>query len=330
MPQFKTIHFYTTKYVLNLTRALSQLFLQHFKILTSNITCDEILTPERVLQNRNNPTELLFILITQVTVTRGDALPDTNKYFIYQLEQLNDKTTCNGTLVKTEFNDLMQSLITNSIATFDYSEINMTYYPVQLQSKVRILPIPVYVCAHNVAPLPTPATYNPYKSDILFYGGMNPRREKILTHVIDALHRAHGYKVIVVNQVFGDELLKYILNTRVVLNLHYYTNSILETDRIHTALQFNHVKIVSEYPTQRDKLLPIYDASSRIFFCDEIGGDNNDNDNNNNNNNTTTRDLLTAACLSALSSPCAPATTGKPFIATLNYLCVDALRNHIF
>ena len=43
-----------------------------------------------------------------------------------------------------------------------------------------------------------------YKSDILFYGGMNQRREKILTRVIDALHRAHGYKVLVVNQVFGD------------------------------------------------------------------------------------------------------------------------------
>ena len=316
MPQFKTVHFYTTKYVLNLTRALSQLFLQYFKILTSNITCDEILTPERVLQNRNNPTELLFILIPQVTVTRGDAVPDVNKYFIYQLEQLNDKT-CNGTLVKTEFNDLMQSLITNSIATFDYSEINMTYYPVQLQSKVRILPIPVYVCAHNIAPLPTPSTYNPYKSDILFYGGINPRREKILKHAIDTLHRAHGYKVMVVNQVFGDELLKYILNTRVVLNLHYYANSILETERIHTALQFNHVKIVSEYPTQRDKLLPIYDASGRIFFCDEISDNN-------------TPDLVTAACLSALSSPCASAAAGKPFIATLNYLCVDALRNHIF
>ena len=315
MPHFKTVHFYTTKYVFNLTRALSQLLLQYFKILTSNITCDEILTPERVLQNRNKPTELLFIIIPQVTVTRGDALPDANKYCIYQLEQLNDKTTCNGTLVKTDFNEMMQSLITNSIATFDYSEINMTYYPVQLQSKVRILPIPVYVCAHNIAPLPTPATYN--KSDILFYGRMNPRREKILTRVIDALHRVHGYKVLVINQVFGDELLKYILNTRVVLNLHYYANSILETERIHTALQFNHVKIVSEYPTQRDKLLPNYDASGRIFFCDEISDNN-------------TPDLVTAACLSALSSPCASAATGKPFIATLNYLCVDTLKNHIF
>lgn len=273
--KFKTVRFYTTKYVLNLTRALSQTLLREFKILTVDIVCDTPLTFETVQRNRTAPTELLFILIPQLLASDATALPDPGKYCIYQLEQLNDKNGSSNksgnvheTLVKTHFNPTFISLIRNSIVAFDYSSVNLSYYPDSIRSKITVLPPPVYI----IMPPATPTnTNNTYMSDILFYGSANPRRERILTRLAQTLHRrGHAYNVRSVSRLFGDELLQYVTNARIVLNIHFYANSILETDRIHTALQCDNVTVISEYPTQRDALLSLYESNPRIQFCEEI------------------------------------------------------------
>ena len=279
-PKFKTVHFYTTKYVSNLTRALSQVFLRDLKIMTSGITCDQIITASDVVRNREKPGELMFILIPQLMVPDSKSLPDPHKYCIYQLEQLNDKNKNaggggggggdDGVVVKTVFDAVMTQLIRNSVATYDYSAVNVTHYPSDLQPFVKVLVPPIYNQGHQIGKMMTtmmmPAT-NMYPIDILFYGGINSRRESILKHVTSRLQTA---RITVVNRVFGDELVNLISKARLVLNIHYYTNSILETDRIHTALQFDHVTVVSEYPTQRDGILSAYEAHPRVLFCDEI------------------------------------------------------------
>ena len=327
VPRFETVYFYTTKYVMNLTRSLSQLFLREFKILTSGISCDIAVSPADVLRNRANPTELMFILIPQLLVVGDDALPDHNKYCLYQLEQLNDKhgsTAADTTIIKTNFDSpLMIALIEGSIVSYDYSAINLKYYPASLLPKVCVLPPPVYITSELISSSMRQNTcasmYN-YKSDILFYGGMNPRRERILSQIMDPLQKGHGYKIIIVNRVFGDELLNYIFNTRVVLNIHYYTNSILETDRIHAALQFDHVKLVSEYPTERDALLPTYKAHrARILFCEEISG-----------RFFNTSELI-KTCVCALAAPIAASAdtrSTEPLTPVLNALCAAEIRRH--
>lgn len=325
--QFETVYFYTTKYVMNLTRALSQLLLREFKILTSGIICDVAVSRDDVLRNRGNPTELMFILIPQLLVTSKESVPDPNKYCLYQLEQLNDKSGGAATVatnVKTKFDSLMIAAIMGSITSYDYSEINLKYYPETLLPKVCVLPPPVYLTSGMSAALYKSDAA--YKSDILFYGGMNPRRDRILSQIMDPLQRVYGYKIMIVNRVFGEELLNYIFNTRVVLNIHYYANSILETDRIHAALQFNHVKLVSEYPTQRDALLPIYKTHcDRILFCDEIS------------EKFVNTSQLIKVCVSALlpSLPSLPSPQPfaasasaivAPLTATLNALCAAEIR----
>lgn len=277
-PKFKTVHFYTTKYVANLTRALSQMFLRELKIMTSGITCDQIVHATDINRNRENPNELMFILIPQILVPDSNSLPDPHKYCIYQLEQLNDKnkiTGDGGVMVKTDFGTVMTELIRNSVASYDYSAINVTYYPMELQQFIKILIPPIYNQDHqNQIGMMMP-DMSPI--DILFYGGMNDRRDRILKHITGRLQADCGARITVVNRVFGDDLLKLIAKARVVLNIHYYTNSILETDRIHAALQFKNVTVVSEYPTHRDNLLSLYEAHPRILFCDEIVNDNSDN-----------------------------------------------------
>lgn len=270
--KFKTVHFYTTKYVANLTRALSQMFLRDLKIMTSGITCDQIVHTTDIIRNRENPTELMFILIPQLLVPDSNSLPDPRKYCIYQLEQLNDKnkiTGDGGVMVKTDFGPIMTEVIRNSVASYDYSSINVTHYPTELQQFIKILVPPIYNQYHHQNQI---GMMMPDMSpiDILFYGGMNDRRDRILKHITGRLQADCGAGITVVNRVFGDDLLKLIAKARVVLNIHYYTNSILETDRIHAALQFENVTVVSEYPTQRDDLLSVYEAHPRVFFCDEI------------------------------------------------------------
>lgn len=265
--KFKTVRFYTTKYVLNLTRSLSQMLLRELKLLTADIVCDTPITSEIVQRNRTNPTELLFILIPQLLVTDASALPEPGKYCIYQLEQLNDKMHDN-TVIKTTFNPILTSLIRNSVAAFDYSSVNLDYYPKSLRSKITVLPPPIRITQ-------PPAIPETHRSDILFYGSMNPRRERILTRLAETLgQRGHNYNIQVLTRAFGDELIHYISSARIVLNIHFYANSILETDRIHTALQFNGVTVISEYPTQRDAFLPIYESNPRMRFCEEISCDN--------------------------------------------------------
>jgi hypothetical protein len=77
--------------------------------------------------------------------------------------------------------------------------------------------------------------------DILFYGDSNssPRRREML----DAL-RQH-FNVRVVSEVFGSEILEIIKQARLVINLHYYENALLEVPRIQECLSLG-VPVVSE------------------------------------------------------------------------------------
>jgi hypothetical protein len=75
----------------------------------------------------------------------------------------------------------------------------------------------------------------------------------------------------VVSALFGAELLDHISRSKVVLNVHYYANSIFESDRVHTALRFPDVRIVSERATELDDSTDhLYASHPRIFLCDEI------------------------------------------------------------
>lgn len=322
--KFKTVRFYTTKYVLNLTRAISQMLLRELKILTADIVCDTPITFETVQRNRAAPTELLFILIPQLLVTNASALPDPGKYCIYQLEQLNDKnvtnssSTDNETLIKTQFNPTFMDLLQNSATAFDYSSVNLNYYPASVRSKVAVLPPPVYVMP---AAAPVVNCNAPCNSDILFYGSLNPRRERILSQLAQAFIRRGytSYNIRTVSRLFGEELLQYVARARIVLNIHFYANSILETDRIHTALQFNNVTVISECPTQRDALLPAYEANPRILFCEEICDN---------------VDELTEACIKVLLSVDEASLkddkqANNANTLHLNELCAAELKRHL-
>jgi hypothetical protein len=76
--------------------------------------------------------------------------------------------------------------------------------------------------------------------DVLFYGSINPRRQK----VIDEL-RAAGVVVVHLFSKYGAERDAYIARAKIVLNLHYYDSQIFEIPRV-SYLLANERFVVSE------------------------------------------------------------------------------------
>jgi hypothetical protein len=76
--------------------------------------------------------------------------------------------------------------------------------------------------------------------DVLFYGGLNPRRQLI----IDAM-RASGLEVVTATGVYGEQRDSLIARAKVVLNVHFYEAKVLEMVRI-TYLLANRCTVLSE------------------------------------------------------------------------------------
>lgn len=98
--------------------------------------------------------------------------------------------------------------------------------------------------------------------DILFYGSMNDRRQKIINDL-----RAAGKSVVVVNG-YGAYRDKYIQQATVVLNMHYYDTAIFEIVRV-SHLLANQKCVVSEYGKDIKLENPYFTANGKVpvAFC---------------------------------------------------------------
>lgn len=155
-------------------------------------------------------------------------IPPCEKRIIFQVEQ---------SVSSRWFTDDYLETLENSLAVLEYSLINIDF----LASKGIAYPHAHY--------LPVGASSDYFNSppafvktcDILFYGDneTSPRRLKML----DAL--SQHFNVRVVNNVFGHAMRVIIKQARVVINLHYYENAMLEMCRIQECLSLG-VPVVSE------------------------------------------------------------------------------------
>ena len=185
-----------------------------------------------------------------------------NKYIIYQIEQLNQN--------KFYYNNLNQNilnLIFKSYKIYDYSIVNLDYYPEFMRTIVK-----------NYIPY---IPYNPYKfeileselrednkKNILFIGTLNTRRENILNNLKNYIVSQNlDYNLLIFEKLFNDELKELLKTCSYVLNLHYYDNAILEVFRFEDVIPYN-VKILSEEPGNKteDYLINIYQKNNFVDF----------------------------------------------------------------
>lgn len=169
-------------------------------------------------------------------------------YIIYQLEQ---KDISNWINKKYELSLLF------SHRCWDYSEVNIKKFHPLIQQKMDLVHIPI---------LPYTTLYQeethiePF--DILFYGTMNQPRKHILNYIHRALH--HKYKIRIITNTFGKELFKYINASKIVLNIHYYENALLESYRI-SEVQSCKKLVISFLPNKEDILNFHYYKESIVY-----------------------------------------------------------------
>ena len=233
----------TAKWGIKIAESLSLLLnkLNFNTIIINNKISDKMITI-----NKNKPNEYFIILFSHLL----KKLPATNKYIIYQLEQ---KKKSNFITEKVLEN------ILNSLFTLDYSLDNINNFNKEIQQKISYLPMPI------INKLDSTITTNTNIYDLLFYGHINHRRQQILDKLKEK------YNILIIENKFGDEMYNIIKKSKIIINLHAYMNSILETARINEVLPYNKL-IISELPCNSDIINKKF-YENKIVFCEQIYND---------------------------------------------------------
>ncbi|HBR1304530.1 TPA: hypothetical protein L9L28_000453 [Klebsiella quasipneumoniae subsp. similipneumoniae] len=161
------------------------------------------------------------------------------------------------------FTDEYFSRLNNAVAIFDYSLKNIEYLldkgiPYQKLFYMPISSFPDY---------PAHLADNGYvlddqkgdiHADVLFYGDPNCERRKAYLQEL----KKH-FNVTVASEVFGDKLTRMVKNAKIVVNIHYYENALLETTRLYETISLG-TPVVSESSSD---IVEHEDLQDVIDFC---------------------------------------------------------------
>ena len=148
-------------------------------------------------------------------------------YIAFQMEQsVSDRW----------FTDKYLDILGKARYVFDYSLKNIEYLHNKDLPFKKIFYLPVGMLSqHDHFKNSAEVDY-----DIAFYGDPNnDRRQKFLQEL-----KQH-FSVLVISEVFGEELYEKLLQAKIIVNIHYYENALLETTRIYECLSLGKL-VVSE------------------------------------------------------------------------------------
>jgi hypothetical protein len=175
-------------------------------------------------------------------------------YIIYQLEQKD---------ISSWINTKYELSIYHSIITWDYSQSNIEKFHDIIKKKMIYFPIPLI--KYNLLN-PLINLNNIPSNNILFYGSLNNIRKHKINYLQQKLMPKYFIKI--VQNIYGAELFQEIINSKIVLNIHYYKNAILETCRLNEILSCNRI-IISEKPNIIDiKNYELY--QNKVCFIENI------------------------------------------------------------
>ena len=235
----KYIDIFTTKYVINIANMMKILLEKMDYSVTLNVRSINIEDIKIVNQSDDRK---MFIFCIQWLVNKDINLPK-NKYIIYQLEQRDQSND------KHINNNFLEKLYSNAYHIFDYSKLNLLFY--KNHSNVSYLLPPASIYKDKLSK----------KYDVLFCGNINQRRNDLLVKIHNM-----GINLKVVTNVFGENLLKLVSESKILLNIRYSDSKILETCRLHDAIMSKGTYIISEYPGTKYDDINIYEK--RIHFTE--------------------------------------------------------------
>lgn len=174
-------------------------------------------------------------------------------YIIYQLEQKD---------ISNWIDKKYEASILFSKKTFDYSVSNIKKFDNLLQKKMEFYPIPLIPIEYLLN-----INYNiPQTTDILFYGSMNNSRKQKISYIYHKLYKKYSFKII--NNIYGKDLVDEIIKSKIVLNIHFYNDAILETCRINEIISCKKL-VISEKPNIIDENnFNMY--KDKVVFIDNI------------------------------------------------------------
>lgn len=184
---------------------------------------------------RSDAINIVFAAHISPESVKPQLPPDT---IIYNTEQLG------SVWMRPEYIKLLQNF-----KVWDYSLYNTEVLKREYGLK-NISFNPVGYC-----PLLERITHTPEENkdiDVLMYGSVNERRR----HIIQSLSN-HGLKAMLVHDAFGEDRDKLIARSRIVLNVHYYPNAVLETVRLSYLLN-NRCFVITEKSIDWKKCEPYW------------------------------------------------------------------------
>jgi hypothetical protein len=202
-----------------------------------------------IIYNINNNNSNLHIILFSQSVK---IFP--KNYIIYQLEQKD---------ISKWIDKKYELSILYSKKTWDYSNSNINKFSDILRKKIVYFPIPLIPINYlnNMLQI----NNNP-SNNILFYGSMNEIRKQKLLYLQKKLYPKYYIKIL--QNVYGINLYREILNSKIVLNIHFYKNAILETCRINEILSCHKI-VISEKPDMID--IDNYELyKNKIIFINDI------------------------------------------------------------
>jgi hypothetical protein len=230
------VYIFTTNFGYYISRVLKYLLIHH------NINCE-------IVYDINYKLENLYIILFSQKVK---VYP--KNYIIYQLEQKD---------ISSWIDTKYELSIYHSIITWDYSQSNIDKFHDVIKKKILYFPIPLvpYSLLNPLINL-----NNIPSNNILFYGSLNNIRKHKINYLQKKLMPKYFIKI--VQNIYGQELVQEIINSKIVLNIHFYENAILETCRLNEILSCNRI-VISEKPNMIDiKNYELY--KNKVCFVENI------------------------------------------------------------
>jgi hypothetical protein len=156
-----------------------------------------------------------------------------------------------------------------SLAVLDYSRTNIGFLEQQGIPYSHIFYMPITKIPNYLEFLAAKGLHfegvHQKEYEVLFYGDINNARRRM---ILDKLRDRFDVKVI--GNLFGQELYRYLLAARVIVNIHYYETALLETTRICECLSLG-IPVVSESTLDRAEY-PELESQIRFVEMGDVAG----------------------------------------------------------
>lgn len=159
------------------------------------------------------------------------SLPST--YIAFQLEQY-----VSGVYDKKKRLKKLQ----NAILIIDYSLKNIQYLLNRGFKSEQLYHVPI-------AQLPYKYTNKAldYSYDIVFYGDINIERRQRYLNILKQHFKLH-----IITNAFGEDAIKQLSKAKIVINIHYYEDALLETTRLFECIS-NGLFVISEHASDMEE-----------------------------------------------------------------------------